>query len=154
MFKNFVADVKSEVKAYFKDKTVSFYLGFSLAVLSVFVSVYYAALHSTEIGFNAGIFLLILLGGLSYFVISLFDKNNVAALSLALCDFFGLIVFLRVNYSVILENDFMTGSFTVTPNIANFFVVAIILLIISVTSNVLAWKKNKSKKGGEKENDA
>ena len=151
MFKFFVADVKSRVKVYFKNKTASFYSGFSLAVLSVFASVYYAFSRPAETGFNAGIFLLILFGGLSYFAISLFDKNNAAALSLGLCEFFGLIVFLRVNYSVILENDFMTGGFTVTPNIANFIAITIILAVISVASNVLAWKKNKSEKGGEKD---
>lgn len=154
MFKNLISDLAYNAKTYFKNKTVSFYVGFATAVLSVFVSVYYAVAHPSSMGFNAGIFLLALLGGLAYLAISLFGKNNIAALVLSVCDFFGMIVFLRVYYTVVLENDFMSGGFSLTPNMTNFIVITVLLLVITVTANVLAWKKNKSNVKEEPENDA
>ncbi|HBK02009.1 MAG TPA: hypothetical protein DDY77_03130 [Clostridiales bacterium] len=154
MFKKIISDLAYNAKTYFKNKTVSFYIGFAVAVLSVCVSVYFAVVCPASIGFNAGVFLLILFGGLSYPVVSLFGKINIAAFVLSVCDFFGMIVFIRVYYTVILENDFMSGGFSLTPNMTNFIVIAVLLLVITVTANVLCWKKNKLEIKEEAANDA
>lgn len=154
MFQNFISSVKQNAKTYFKNKTVKFYIGFAMAVLSVFVAVYYAFAHPSGIAFNAGIFLLALFGGIAYSVILLFDEEGIAAFVLSVCDFFAMILFLRTNYTVFLENDFMSGEFAFTSNMVNLIVITVFLLVIAVTSNVLVWIGKKTKKAEEIENDA
>lgn len=151
---NFISTVISNFKTYFKGRKISFFVGFSMAVLSVFVSLYYVIAYSANRDFNVGILLLTLFGGLAYMAIALFKKENVGALALGLCDFFAMLGFLRAYYPVVIDSDIMSGSFNITPEIANLIVITVFLLVISVTSNVLAWKKNSAEKQEETKNEA
>lgn len=141
MSNNFISNVISNAKTYFKDRKLSFYVGFAMAILSICVSLYYVIVYSFAVDFRISVFLLTLLGGLAYLVIELFKLDNVGALSLGLCDFFGMLIFVRTYYPVVLDSDVMSGSFNITPEIANLIVITVILLVISITANVLAWKR-------------
>lgn len=149
MSNNFISSVISNAKTYFRDRKLSFYIGFAMAILSIGVSLYYVIVYSAASDFRISVFLLTLLGGLAYLAIALFRLDNVGALTLGLCDFFGMLIFLRTYYPVVLDSDVMSGSFNVTPEIANLIVITVVLLIISITANVLAWKNQKKVKGDE-----
>lgn len=149
MSNNFISSVISNAKTYFRDRKLSFYIGFAMAILSIGVSLYYIIVYSAASDFRISVFLLTLLGGLAYLAIALFRLDNVGALTLGLCDFFGMLIFLRTYYPVVLDSDVMSGSFNVTPEIANLIVITVVLLIVSITANVLAWKNQKKVKGDE-----
>ena len=121
---------------------ISFCIGCVLAILSMFASIFYLIAYKGDRDFNTTVALLTALGGIACVVLSFLNLSNVGAAVLGICDFFGMLLFLRIYYPVVIDSDVMSGSITITPDIANLIVVTVILLVTSIVSNVLAWQKN------------
>ena len=121
---------------------ISFCIGCVLAILSMFASIFYLIAYKGDRDFNTTVALLTALGGIACVVFSFLNLSNVGAAVLGICDFFGMLLFLRIYYPVVIDSDVMSGSITITPDIANLIVVTVILLVTSIVSNVLAWQKN------------
>ena len=125
-----------------KGSNASLYVGCVLAILSILVGVYYVIAYKEGNDFNLAIVQLAGLGGIACLVLSLLKFRNAGAVVLGICDFFAMLWFLRIYYPVVIDSDIMSGSITITPDIANLIVVTAVLLVISIAANVLAWKKN------------
>jgi hypothetical protein len=125
-----------------RDNRTTFYVSCVLAVLSVFVSTFYVIVYKDARDFNLIIPILTMLGGIGCAALSFIGLINIGAIVLGLCDFAGMLVFLRINYPVVIDSDIMSGSITITPAIANLILVTASLLVISIASNVLAWQEN------------
>lgn len=145
---NLISYIVSNAKTYFKNRKTSFYIGFGLAIVSIVVSLYYVIAYAGVKDFRIETFLFTFFGGLAYLALSFFKLNNVGALILGVFDFFAMLIFLRTYYPVVIESDVMSGNFNITPEIANLIVITVVLLVTSVTANVLAWMKNDKKEEG------
>ena len=125
-----------------RDNRTTFYVSCVLAVLSVFVSTFYVIVYKDARDFNLIIPILTMLGGIGCAALSFIGLINIGATVLGLFDFAVMLVFLLINYPVVIDSDIMSGSITITPAIANLILVTASLLVISIASNVLAWQEN------------
>ena len=133
-----------------KGGKISFYVGCVLAILSMFATIFYIIAYKGDKEFNTAVFLLTGLGGIACVVLSFLNLSNIGAAILGVCDFFGMLLFLRIYYPVVIDSDIMSGKITITPDIANLIVITAVLLVISITANVLAWQKNDSSNNNTK----
>ena len=120
---------------------ISFILSCVLSVLSIFVAVYYFIAYREDRDFNMTVSLLTGLSGIACAVLSFIGLGNIGATVLGMCDFFGMLLFLRIYYPVVIDSDIMSGSITITPEIANLITITAILLVSSIVANVLAWQR-------------
>lgn len=120
---------------------ISFYISCAVSVLSIFVAAYYAIVYNGDRDFNIMISLLTGLGGLACAVLSFVGFGSIGATALSMCDFFGMLLYLRIYYPVVIDSDIMSGTITITPGIANLITITAILLVSSIVANVLAWQR-------------
>lgn len=148
------------IKKYFANRTVTFYVAFGLAVISVVTAVIYAAVFGDEQEYMSWIgFVLMLSAGLSFFALSIFgfEKWGIAAMSLL--DFAALLVSALVTYHYFVGfaiNGGIGAAFADAQ--ASLFVVCVILLILCcIGGNVTAWfgvRKKSAESDAEKGEEA
>lgn len=127
-------------KNYFKERKITFYIAFSMAVLSIITSiVYLVTLGHLEKYISYGVFSLFLIGGLAFLILSYFRLSNLGAGLLSLISFAGFLVYLATIYGYPIEQIMVIPNIFDIKEIPAIIFCAGLMIICAITSNVCAW---------------
>lgn len=142
--------MKDKILNFFKNKTIGYYVGLGAAVLMIITSfIYLGVISNINEYLNYGVFFFILLSGLVYIALSSFNFDKLASGSMATCAFGSFVTYILTVFDYPLA-QLMDYSFGDIPHIMGIIVIAAILLICAITSNVLMYMKlNKIEKNEE-----
>lgn len=134
--------MKNKLINFFRKKKVGSYIAFVVALLTIGLSfVYLGCFMNFENGsyFSVLLFFIILLSGLSYIALSLFQKDKLGCSIMGILNFSAFIYFVIIIYEYIMSQLMEIDSLFAVPYIWPILIVAVFLLILAIISNVLSY---------------
>ncbi len=134
--------MKNRLINFFRKKKVGSYIAFVVALLTIGLSfVYLGYFMNFENGsyFSVLLFFIILLSGLSYMTLSLFQKDKLGCSIMGILNFSAFIYFVIIIYEYIMPQLMEIDSLFAVPYIWPILIVAAFLLILAIISNVLSY---------------
>ena len=146
-----VEKIMTTVKEFFRTRTVAFYVAAAAAVLSVILSIVYAACYSGTSYMSWGAFALTLIAGIAFFALAAFKQTEpFAALVLGVLNFIAFILFIHDVYMYFTTIFYGGFSAALLGDIdPAFYACTVLYLIIIVASNVCVYLKSSKTKSSE-----
>lgn len=132
--------MKDKIINFFKAKNIAYYVGLGVALLTIITSfLYLGFISNIEEYLNIGVFVFILIGGILYIALSLFHFDKLASGAMALSSFGALITYVLTIYNYPLTQIMEISSIWDVPYIMEVIIIAVLLIISAITSNVLVY---------------
>lgn len=132
--------MKDKIINFFKAKNAAYYVALVVALLTIITSFLYLGFVSNINEYlNMGLFALILIGGLAFIALSSFNYDRLGVGAMALCSFGAFIVYILTIYNYPLTQLMEISSIWDVPYIMEVIIIAVLLVISAIASNVLVY---------------
>lgn len=132
--------IKEMFTTYFKNRSVMFYIGFGVSVLSIVIGIVYISVLSPISSYTrAYIAVLPILAGICYLLAGLFKKTRIGAVAMAILNFSTFLCYAGTIYNYPIEQAMVVTDILAIPYLITIIVIAVIMLLTTILSNVLIW---------------
>lgn len=137
-----VNELLNLVKNYFKNRTLAFYFSLGVALLTLITGIVYAA-TILPLDDRASVFpiVMLIIGALLVPIFALFRLTRIGLGCMSLLTFFAFILYLISIYEYPIEQAMNVSNIWEITGMTNIIVVAVMMFIFFIASNVLAYIK-------------
>ena len=130
------------LKNYFKNRTLAFYFSLAVAFLTLITGIIYAAII-LPLDYRASIFpvIMLIIGALLVPIFALFRMTRIGLGCMSLLTFFAFVLYLMSIYEYPIEQAMGVSDVWEIKGIVSIIVIAVLMFIFFVASNVLAYIK-------------